>query len=108
MCRAASASRSPATSSQSTPQSTPTPPTRRLERFDQQWGTRFPVITQAWLDAWEHVTPFLAFPPEVRRVIYTTDESVKGAGLVRGRFSGVRSVAGGSRRGADRLLGAGF
>ncbi len=38
---------------------------------------RFPVITQAWLDAWEYVTPFLAFPPEVRRVIYTTDESVK-------------------------------
>src|SRR3954471_5278889 len=44
-----------------------------LERFDQQWGRRFPVITQAWLDAWEHVTPFLAFPPEVRRVIYTTN-----------------------------------
>jgi hypothetical protein len=51
-----------------------------LERFDEKWGARFPVITQAWLDAWEHVTPFLAFPPEVRRVIYTTDESVKGRG----------------------------
>ena len=36
------------------------------------------MITQAWLNAWEYVTPFLAFPPEVRRVIYTTDESVKG------------------------------
>jgi putative transposase len=44
-----------------------------LERFDQKWGARFPVITQAWLDAWEHVIPFLAFPPEVRRVIYTTN-----------------------------------
>jgi putative transposase len=44
-----------------------------LERFDEKWGQRFPVITQAWLDAWEHVTPFLAFPPEVRRVIYTTN-----------------------------------
>jgi putative transposase len=44
-----------------------------LERFDEKWGKRFPVITQAWLDAWEHVTPFLAFPPEVRRVIYTTN-----------------------------------
>jgi len=46
---------------------------RELERFDTKWGTRFPVITQAWLDAWEHVIPFLAFPPEVRRVIYTTN-----------------------------------
>jgi transposase-like protein len=44
-----------------------------LETFDETWGARFPVITQAWLDAWEHVTPFLAFPPEVRRVIYTTN-----------------------------------
>jgi putative transposase len=44
-----------------------------LERFDEKWGKRFPVITQAWLNAWEHVTPFLAFPPQVRRVIYTTN-----------------------------------
>ena len=44
-----------------------------LERFDEKWGERFPVITQAWLDSWEYVTPFLAFPPEVRRVIYTTN-----------------------------------
>jgi putative transposase len=44
-----------------------------LEAFDEKWGKRFPVITQAWLNAWEYVTPFLAFPPEVRRVIYTTN-----------------------------------
>jgi putative transposase len=44
-----------------------------LERFDETWGQRFPVITQAWLNAWEYVIPFLAFPPEVRRVIYTTN-----------------------------------
>ena len=31
------------------------------------------MITQAWLNAWEYVIPFLAFPPEVRRVIYTTN-----------------------------------
>jgi putative transposase len=44
-----------------------------LELFDEKWGARFPPITQAWLTAWEHVTPFLAFPEEVRRVIYTTN-----------------------------------
>ena len=44
-----------------------------LEAFDEKWGTRFPPITQAWLNAWEHVIPFLAFPAEVRRVIYTTN-----------------------------------
>ena len=44
-----------------------------LEAFDDKWGSRFPVITQAWLNAWEYVTPFLAFPPELRRVVYTTN-----------------------------------
>jgi putative transposase len=44
-----------------------------LETFDDKWGSRFPVITQAWLNAWEYVTPFLAFPPELRRVVYTTN-----------------------------------
>lgn len=44
-----------------------------LEAFDDKWGARFPVITQAWLNSWEYVTPFLAFPPELRRVVYTTN-----------------------------------
>jgi putative transposase len=44
-----------------------------LEAVDEKWGKRFPVITQAWLNAWEHVIPFLAFAPEIRRVIYTTN-----------------------------------
>jgi putative transposase len=44
-----------------------------LHAFDEQWGKRFPVITQAWLNAWEQVIPFLTFGPEVRRVIYTTN-----------------------------------
>ena len=44
-----------------------------LEAFDEKWGARLPVITQAWLNAWEYATPFLAFPPELRRVVYTAD-----------------------------------
>jgi putative transposase len=44
-----------------------------LEAFEQKWGQQLPVIGQAWRDAWEYVTPFLAFEPEVRRVIYTTN-----------------------------------
>ena len=44
-----------------------------LEAFDEKWGKQLPVITHAWLNAWEHVIPFLAFPEEVRRVIYTTN-----------------------------------
>jgi transposase-like protein len=57
-----------------------------LERFHEGWGQRFPVITKAWLDAWEYVIPFLAFPEAVRRVIYTTDESVKAAAQFQGSY----------------------
>ena len=37
------------------------------------WGTKYPTIADSWRRAWEHVIPFFAFPPEVRRVIYTTN-----------------------------------
>ena len=44
-----------------------------LEAFDREWGERYPMITTTWRSTWEHVIPFLAFPPEVRRVVYTTN-----------------------------------
>ena len=72
-CPAASASRSPATSSRSTTAKDADQADTELEAFDEKWGARFPVIAQAWLNAWEHVIPFLAFPEEVRRVIYATN-----------------------------------
>jgi putative transposase len=48
-----------------------------LDAFEAKWGQQLPPVVKAWRDSWEHVTPFLAFPPEVRRVIYTTDERFK-------------------------------
>jgi putative transposase len=44
-----------------------------LEAFEEKWGGQLPVIGHAWRSAWEHVTPFMAFEPDVRRVIYTTN-----------------------------------
>ena len=37
------------------------------------WGERFPTVVAAWRRAWARVVPFFAFPPDVRRVIYTTN-----------------------------------
>ena len=37
------------------------------------WGARFPTIIKAWRAAWPQIIPFFAFPPEVRRIIYTTN-----------------------------------
>ena len=37
------------------------------------WGQKFPTVVAAWRRAWSNVIPFFAFPPAVRRVIYTTN-----------------------------------
>jgi putative transposase len=44
-----------------------------LDRFDQKWGAQLPPVIQSWRENWEYVIPFMAFPPDVRRVIYTTN-----------------------------------
>jgi putative transposase len=40
---------------------------------DGEWGRKFPTVVAAWRRAWDQVIPFFAFPPEIRRVIYTTN-----------------------------------
>jgi putative transposase len=44
-----------------------------LQHFAEKWDHRYPTISRAWLEHWEQITPFLAFPPDVRRVVYTTN-----------------------------------
>jgi putative transposase len=45
-----------------------------LDAFaDGEWGRKFPTVVAAWRRAWAQVIPFFSFPPEIRRVIYTTN-----------------------------------
>ena len=45
-----------------------------LDDFERgPWGRQFPTVVASWRRAWAHVIPFFAFPPEIRRVIYTTN-----------------------------------
>ena len=44
----------------------------RLDAFEAAWGERYPAIVPAWRRAWEHVVPMFAFPPQIRKTIYTT------------------------------------
>ena len=37
------------------------------------WGQRFPTVVAAWRRAWDRIIPFFAFPPAIRKVIYTTN-----------------------------------
>ncbi len=45
-----------------------------LDAFEQSaLGQKYPTVVAAWRRAWERVIPFFAFPPAVRKVIYTTN-----------------------------------
>ena len=47
---------------------------QELDAFEEgPWGRKFPTVVAAWRRAWDRVIPFYAFPPGVRRVIYTTN-----------------------------------
>ena len=55
-----------------------------LDAFEHgPWGLRFPTVGAAWRRAWTHVIPFFAFPPDVRRVIYTTNALESGHARLR-------------------------
>jgi putative transposase len=47
--------------------------TALLAFADSTLGKRYPAAVAVWERAWDRFTPFLAFPPEVRRIIYTTN-----------------------------------
>jgi len=44
-----------------------------LEEVEQIWKEKYPGLLLPWKNAWTEFTPFLAFPPELRKVIYTTN-----------------------------------
>jgi putative transposase len=46
---------------------------RRLDEFAAKWDVTHPTISQVWRRNWERITPFFAFPPEIRKVVYTTN-----------------------------------
>jgi putative transposase len=46
---------------------------QELKEFIAKWGDRYQAIGKLWKDNWERVIPFFEFPPDVRRVIYTTN-----------------------------------
>lgn len=90
-----------------------------LRVLDVTWGERYPAITKVWESAWEQFTPFLVYPPDIRRVLYTTNmiESLNyqlrkitrhrghfpnDDALLKLLYLGVRDVIGKSRRGRSR------
>lgn len=44
-----------------------------LDQVADIWGEKYPVLIKSWKASWAAFSPFLSFPPEVRKVIYTTN-----------------------------------
>jgi transposase-like protein len=45
-----------------------------LDDFERgPWGRKFPTVVASWRRTWTSIIPFFAFPPDVRRLIYTTN-----------------------------------
>jgi transposase-like protein len=44
-----------------------------MDTFELEHGDRYPGIVKLWRDAWERFTPFLAYPPIIRKIVYTTN-----------------------------------
>lgn len=46
---------------------------QQLGAFAEKWDGRYPSISQIWRRNWDQVSPFFAYPAEIRKVIYTTN-----------------------------------
>ncbi len=46
---------------------------KRLNEFDEKWGKDYAAIVNSWRNNWARIIPFFDYPPEIRKVIYTTN-----------------------------------
>jgi putative transposase len=46
---------------------------QQLAEFAAKWTSKYPTISEIWRRNWTRVIPFFAFPPEIRKVVYTTN-----------------------------------
>lgn len=46
---------------------------RELDAFEEAWGGKYRAAVRVWRNAWDNVVPMFQFPPEIRRITYTTN-----------------------------------
>ncbi|MBX6396322.1 MAG: transposase, partial [Alicyclobacillaceae bacterium] len=44
-----------------------------LDRFEQAWGAKYPIVVRSWRTNWNELAAFFRYPPEMRKLIYTTN-----------------------------------
>lgn len=46
---------------------------QELERFGQSWGVKYPLVIKSWKTNWGNLSTYFGYPPEIRKIIYTTN-----------------------------------
>lgn len=44
-----------------------------LAQFEATWNASHPMIGKSWRNNWERIIPLFAYPPQIRKAIYTTN-----------------------------------
>jgi len=44
-----------------------------LNQFEAAWGEKYPLIVRSWRQNWAEIATFFKYPPEIRKLIYTTN-----------------------------------
>jgi len=45
----------------------------KLMLFKDKWSRQYPSCVKSWEDNWDVLSTFFAYPPEIRKIIYTTN-----------------------------------
>ena len=45
----------------------------KLMEFKEKWGRQYPSCVKSWEENWDVLSTFFAYPPEIRKIIYTTN-----------------------------------
>ena len=46
---------------------------QQLDSLDEKWGKRYPSTVRSWQDNWTEISTYFKYPPELRKLIYTTN-----------------------------------
>jgi len=44
-----------------------------LDQFESEWGAKYPPIVRSWRSNWAEISTFFKYPPEIRKIMYTTN-----------------------------------
>jgi transposase-like protein len=63
---------------------------KALESLETTWGNKYPIVIQSWTNNWDKLSTYFGFPPEIRKIIYTTN-ALEGFNRQLRKFTKVRT-----------------